>query len=147
MLKIESSTSLNEKTKSEIEKLYPEIFEHFKPEKFFKKFDYFSKCYLLFAYWDQRLVGFKFGYGNDPDLFYSWTGGVHPDFRNKGIAKMLMEKQHEWCKKENYKRIETRTRNKFPAMLHLNIAFGFQIVGSFTDTDQTPKIILRKELS
>lgn len=145
-MNIESHLNLTEKLQVEIEELYPKIFESFNNEKFFKKFSYHSKFLLLAAYEGERLVGFKFGYAQDPDLFYSWTGGVHPDHRKKGIATELMKAQHDWCKKNGVKIIETRTRNKFPNMISLNMKFGFHIVGSFTDTDQRPKIILRKEL-
>lgn len=34
-----------------------------------------------------ELLGFKVGYESDtPDTFYSWMGGVRPEFRGKGIA-------------------------------------------------------------
>lgn len=145
MLTIKESTTLTEEQKSEISVLYPLVFGNI-PDKFFGKFEYHSKYFLLFAYWDNKLVGFKFGYGQDQNLFYSWTGGVHPDFRKKGIAEALMKHQHDWCLSQKYKRIETRTRNKFPEMLRLNFRHGFKIVGTFQDSDNEPKIILRKEL-
>jgi len=145
MLTIVEATQLHEQTKEEINSLYPLVFGSIS-DKFFKKFEYHSKFLLLFAYWDNKLVGFKFGYGQDQNLFYSWTGGVHPDFRKKGIAEALMKHQHDWCLAQKYKRIETRTRNKFPEMLRLNFRHGFKIVGTFQDSDNEPKIILRKEL-
>ncbi|MFA6238715.1 MAG: GNAT family N-acetyltransferase [Bacteriovorax sp.] len=138
--------SMNPKLKKEIEEIYPQIFESFNSEKFFKKFDYHSEFLLLIAYDDGKAVGFKFGYGQDPDLFYSWTGGVLRGARRQGIAQRLMEMQHTWCKERGYKRIETRTRNKFPEMIALNVKFKFHIVGTITETDGTAKIILRKEI-
>lgn len=146
MLAIVTHTRLTPQITAELTKIYPQIFESFNAAKFFRKFDYHFDFLILMAYWDGEIAGFKIGYGQDPDLFYSWTGGVLPSYRRKNIARELMHNQHNWCRQKGYKRIETRTRNKFPAMLKLNIDSGFQIVGSFTDTDQTPKIILRKEL-
>lgn len=145
-MKIESHLQLTEKLRAEIADLYPKIFESFNKEKFFKKITLYNQLLFLSAYENEQLVGFKFGHAMDPDLFYSWTGGVHPDHRRKGIATELMKAQHDWCKKNGFKRIETRTRNKFPEMISLNLKSGFQIMGTFTDTDKTPKIILRKEL-
>lgn len=132
--------------KKDIEKIYPKIFESFNAEKFFKKFDYHLKFLMLVAYENHEAVGFKFGYAQDTDLFYSWSGGVLPEFRGKGIAKRLMEMQHQWAKEQDYKRIETRTRNKFPEMIALNVKSKFHIVGTFTEIDGAAKIILRKEL-
>lgn len=146
MLKVVESKELSKELKGEICILYPQIFEKFNCDKFLRKFEFHSKFLLLLAYWNDEPVGFKFGYGQDEDLFYSWTGGVHPDYRKKGIAETLMKKQHEWCKIQGYKRIETRTRNKFPEMIRLNFRHGFKIVGTFQDSDNEPKIILRKEL-
>ncbi|MGZ3789481.1 MAG: GNAT family N-acetyltransferase [Bacteriovorax sp.] len=145
-MKYEVHFSLNEKVKADIEEIYPQIFEIFNPDKFFQKFEFHTHFLLLLAYDEDCLVGFKFGYGQDPDLFYSWTGGVKTSHRKRGIATELMNRQHEWCKNNHYKRIETRTRNKFPEMISLNLKFRFQIIGTFTDYDRTPKIILRKEL-
>jgi predicted GNAT superfamily acetyltransferase len=143
---IEEHFHLTEKIQRELTDIYPKIFESFNEKNFFKKFTYHSQFFILMAYVDQRPVGFKIGYGQDPELFYSWTGGVLPQFRKMGIANTLMVKQHEWCKQNGYSIIETRTRNKFPEMIALNMKFNFQIVGTFTDTDKSPKIILRKAL-
>lgn len=145
MLIIKEATSLTPLLKTELADLYPLIFGSL-PAKFFSKFEFHSRFLLLLAYVDDKLVGFKIGYGQDSDLFYSWTGGVHADYRKQGIARELMIRQHEWCKNSGYQRIETRTRNKFPQMINLNLKQGFHIVGTFTDTDKEPKIILRKQL-
>lgn len=145
MLTIKEAATLTIESTKEISILYPQVFGSI-PEKFFRQFEYHSKFLLLFAYWNNELVGFKFGYGQDQNLFYSWTGGVHPEHRKKGIAEALMKHQHEWCLAQKYKRIETRTRNKFPEMIRLNFRHGFKIVGTFQDSDNEPKIILRKEL-
>ncbi|MBC7429724.1 MAG: hypothetical protein H7336_13995 [Bacteriovorax sp.] len=57
-----------------------------------------------------------------------------------------MRSQHNWCIENKYKFVETRSRNKFPEMLALNIKQGFKITGTFTETDGAPKIIFKKEL-
>ena len=49
----------------------------------------------LVAFWDGELAGFKVGYQSElPEQFYSWMGGVRPEFRRKGIATALAAEQH-----------------------------------------------------
>ncbi|MBK7940001.1 MAG: GNAT family N-acetyltransferase [Lewinellaceae bacterium] len=31
-----------------------------------------------------------------PDTFYSWLGGVLPEYRRQGVATQLMQHQHDW---------------------------------------------------
>lgn len=146
MLKMTANSTLTAEIEAQLCELYPLIFSSWNPEKFFDKFNYHSQFLILIAYWNDKCVGFKIGYGQDCELFYSWTGGVHPDYRKRGIAEALMKKQHEWCRINNYSIIETRTRNKFPEMIQLNFKHDFKIVGTFIDVDQEPKIILRKNI-
>lgn len=145
-MKYEISHALTPKLQSEIDLIYPQVFGSYDKQKFIERFDYFTKFTLIMAYKEGHPVGFKFGYAQTKDLFYSWTGGVIPEFRNNGIARELMRLQHDWCLDNDFKMIETRSRNKFPEMLLLNIKSGFKIMGTFTDTDGAPKIIFRKEL-
>lgn len=94
---------------------------------------------------DGQLVGCKLGYERQPGHYYSWLGGVHPDFRGQGIAAELMRRQHAWCQAEGYRRIRTQTYNRWRAMLLLNLRHGFDIIG----TVQGPRgltIVLEKEL-
>lgn len=75
------------------------------------------------------LVGFKLGYRQGTDVFYSWLGGVHPDARRQGIAAALMRHQHDWAKGRGYRFVETRTRAANRAMIILNLQAGFTITG------------------
>jgi GNAT superfamily N-acetyltransferase len=85
--------------------------------------------------WDgSTAVGFKLGYERTSDEFYSWLGGVHPDFRRRGIARRLLNLQHEWCRKSGYRRVSTETLNDNHAMLLLNLASGFVVVGTRADS-------------
>jgi GNAT superfamily N-acetyltransferase len=94
---------------------------------------------------DGQLVGCKLGYERQLGHYYSWLGGVHPDFRGQSIAAELMRRQHAWCQAEGYRRIRTHTYNRWRAMLLLNLRHGFDIIG----TMQGPRgltIVLEKEL-
>ncbi|MEW6284280.1 MAG: GNAT family N-acetyltransferase [Candidatus Eremiobacterota bacterium] len=101
---------------------------------------------LLVALHRERVVGYKFGFEDRPGRFYSWIGGVHPDFRRQGIGRALMRCQHRLLAAAGYRSVRTHTRSKHRAMLLLNIATGFDVIGTFTDRRGQPKIILEKRL-
>ena len=75
------------------------------------------------------LVAYKVGYRLKPDTFYSWVGGVHPEYRYKGFAKKLMKTQHQLLKENGYAFVRTKTRMTFRGMLILNLKYGFDITG------------------
>ena len=83
---------------------------------------------ILTAYDDHNPIAFKIGYHRYSDgSFYSWMGGVLPNYRRKGIANNLADHQETWAKKKGYKSIKLQTRSKHNAMLALAINRGFQI--------------------
>ena len=102
----------------------------------------------LVAEKDGDLLGFKVGYQSDtPATFYSWMGGVRPEFRGKGIATALAEEQERWAKAQGFAAVVSKTRNRFPGMIQFGIKRGFKIV------DLHPKggvedyrIVMRKDL-
>ncbi|WP_247236213.1 GNAT family N-acetyltransferase [Telluribacter sp. SYSU D00476] len=107
--------------------------------------------YTLLAYDDQRLAGFKMGYRRKPGHFYSWLGGVLPDYRKQGIASELMQRQHHWCQQNGYRTIRTQTMNRWRTMLILNLRHGFDVIGVVATSGvatpgQEPKIVLEKKL-
>ena len=83
----------------------------------------------LIAEKDGELLGFKVGYQSDtPDTFYSWMGGVRPEFRKQGIADTLAEYQENWAKEKGFEAIYFKTRNRFPAMITFGLKRGFKIM-------------------
>ena len=83
----------------------------------------------LVAVWEGELAGFKVGYQSElPETFYSWMGGVIPEFRGKGIATALAEEQERWAKAQGFTAVFFKTRNRFPAMIQFGIKRGFKIV-------------------
>jgi GNAT superfamily N-acetyltransferase len=83
----------------------------------------------LMAEKDGELLGFKVGYQSDtPATFYSWMGGVRPEFRKLGIADALAEYQENWAKEKGFKSIYFKTRNRFPAMITTGLKRGFKIM-------------------
>jgi ribosomal protein S18 acetylase RimI-like enzyme len=78
-----------------------------------------------------NLVGFKAVYAVTENRYYSWLGGVHPDFLRRGIATLLMQEQHEWLRQSAYDVEETHVRQDNSAMIALNLKYGFDITGMF----------------
>jgi len=95
---------------------------------------------------DDQVVGFKLGYELDGQKFYSWLGGVTPELRGLGIASALMKCQHDWCRRQGYKRIHTKTQNRFREMLILNLKHGFEISGCHNSKESGFKVVLEKRL-
>ncbi|MFN7728952.1 MAG: GNAT family N-acetyltransferase [Bdellovibrio sp.] len=104
-----------------------------------------TKVCLLTAFVEEKPVGFKLGYAQDRDEFYSWLGGVHPDFQRVGIASKMALQQQTWCKAQGYKKIRTKTESPHRAMLMLNLRQGFEVIGT-QQSGEHLKILLEKKL-
>ena len=93
---------------------------------------------ILTAYDDHNPIAFKIGYQRHSDgSFYSWMGGVLPNYRRKGIANNLADQQESWAKKNGYNSIRMQTREKHKAMLALAINRGFQITNRIEKTSSS----------
>ena len=94
---------------------------------------------ILTAYDDHNPIAFKIGYQRHPDgSFYSWMGGVLPNYRRKGIGNNLANQQDAWARKNGYNSIKMQTRKKHKTMLALAISRGFQItriIGKISDSN------------
>ena len=82
---------------------------------------------ILVLYENSVPAALKIGYAMK-DHFYSWIGGVLPQYRRKGYARMLAEYQETWLRGKGYAILRMKTRNKFPAMLCFAVENGFQII-------------------
>lgn len=99
---------------------------------------------LLVALIEGRVVGYKFGYEERPGRFYSWIGGVDPEFRRRGIARALMQRQHLLLERAGFGTVRSQTRNRYPGMLVLSILSGFEIIGTLAGNET--RIVLEKRL-
>lgn len=139
------------------------LFEHTFPEKYLASFHevheaVFASTFdeqklnkkpnllIVLAIENERVVGFKLGYEHPDGIFYSWLGGVHPDFQQRGIAANCMKMQHFWCKEQGYQRVRTYGRNEKKAMLIVNLKAGFDIIKTFVDDKGRHKIVFEKDL-
>jgi GNAT superfamily N-acetyltransferase len=83
----------------------------------------------------QRPVAFKLGYEQTDESFYSWLGGVDPDWRGQGLAQRLMHAQHDWAARAGYRSVTTRTQIGNDRMAAINRAAGFVDTGIITKAD------------
>ena len=114
--------------------------------KIFAKIQLHKEFLILVASEHDQPIAFKVGYRLDHKRFYSWLGGVIKTYQGLGIASELMRLQHQWCKEQGFKFIETRSRNEFKQMMSLNLAYGFEIVGTLNDVKGL-KILFEKSLT
>lgn len=102
----------------------------------------------LVAEKDGEILGFKVGSQSDsPDVFYSWMGGVRPEFRKQGIAEALAEHQENWAREKGFRTVFFKTRNSCPAMIGFGLKRGFQIMEVIIKKRvEDFRIIMTKEL-
>ena len=94
-------------------------------------------------------VAYKVGFDwYDGRHYFSFSGGVAPEFRRQGIATRLATAQHAWAAERGLRYVRTHTKNKFKEMLILNLVLGFEVTGyEHKPGDGLPTIVLTKTLS
>lgn len=88
-----------------------------------------SKCLSLIFLANDKPVGFKLGYEINSNEFYSWLGGVEPEFRSRGIAHRLLLEQEKWVIENGYKELSVKSMNRFPEMMCMLLSNGYIISG------------------
>lgn len=126
--------------------LYGQLFEDAKLEFFVDRVQNKEDLVIVLCYDQNTLVGFKLGYRYNENTLYSWVGGVIPHFRKQGIAQRLMEHQHTCAKEKGYKKVRTKSMNRFKPMMILNLKNGFDIIRIYTNDSGQTKIIFEKTL-
>ena len=61
--------------------------------------------------------------------FYSWMGGVLPEYRQRWVATSLAEIQEKWAEEMSYNKIKMITWKKHKAMIRFSLHRGFKITG------------------
>ncbi|MCH1925975.1 GNAT family N-acetyltransferase [Shewanella sp. C32] len=115
----------------------------------FKQRLYGRDALLMLCFVEGELVGFKLGYSLDEQRFYSWLGGVLPDFRGIGLAQKMLSAQEQWAAEQGYKAIQIKTRNRFKAMLNLLIKNSYQVIDFTQVADDVSqyRLSLQKQLT
>tara|TARA_R110002073_G_scaffold108336_9_gene243648 strand:+ start:79921 stop:80394 length:474 start_codon:yes stop_codon:yes gene_type:complete len=127
--------------------LYDILFDDARLDFFKQRIHEKQDVILVLCFDGKTLVGFKVGYRYDENTLYSWVGGVMSEYRNNGIANRLIKIQQDWAKEKGYKRVRTKSMNRFKPMMVLNLKNGFDIVKVYTNDSQQTKIIFEKDLS
>ena len=102
---------------------------------------------VLVAFQDGRPCGYKIGYEYSSNTFFSWSGGVLPDCRKRGLGSALIVEQHRIAKEFGFSYVRTHTKNKYREMLILNLKHGFEVTGVYKSLQENHHgIILEKAL-
>jgi len=126
--------------------LYTSIFEDAQTVFFIDRLISKKQVCSLIAFHNDSPVGFKIGYRYDETTFYSWVGGVLPEYRQRGIAKILAQKQEQWAKSNHFLKLRTKSMNHFKPMMILNLKNGFNIISVYTNDSNQTKVVFEKEL-
>jgi len=101
----------------------------------------------LIAHLEGNPVAYKVGFRESPGVFYSWTGGVLPDYRGEGIARRLQEYQHGILRSRSYRAVRFDTFNKFREMLLFSLRTGFAPMSLELRPENEISIKFRKDLT
>ena len=111
-----------------LSQMIPEFDNPYSSEEYLNRLNN-KKHLIAVAELHNQLVGFKVGYEwTDNATFYSWMGGVLPEFRKMGVARNLAEFQEQYARRNGFERILMKTRNMHKNMLIFAIASGFNII-------------------
>ncbi|WP_189637802.1 GNAT family N-acetyltransferase [Thalassotalea sp. HSM 43] len=83
----------------------------------------------LAAYVDEQPVAVKVGYQLNQNVFYSWLGGVDPEYRKLGLAQSLLSYQETWVEQQGYKQLRVKSMNIYPMMMQFLLKNGYKISG------------------
>ncbi|MCF7858404.1 MAG: CYTH domain-containing protein [Candidatus Cloacimonetes bacterium] len=109
----------------EISRKIPELEDPYSEIEYMKRLKD-TDSLISIAYWQGEEAGFLVGYSIN-NSFYSWMGGVLPQFRRNHIAKELFQRQRNWAQRKGFDAINIKTRNKYKAMLSFLLSDGFII--------------------
>ncbi len=102
---------------------------------------------IIIARHGDRVIGFKIGYPILDQTFYSWIGGIDPEFRRRGIGNRLAEIQEKWAREKGFKQLKTKSMNRFKPMMMLNLKRGFDITKVYTNDKGQTKIVFYKSIA
>lgn len=101
---------------------------------------------ILVATVDNVPAGYKVGYDRYRNgSYYSWVGGVLPEYRGRKIANLLADEQEEWAAAQGYNRMILKTKPKYENMLAFAQKRGFVLI-NVDATEEGEVLVLQKTL-
>lgn len=120
----------------------------FEEERVINTFDR-EDLMMLLACVEEEPIGFKIGYRQDEETFYSAKGGVVAAFRRKGIARLMLYEMMDRVRVKGYQRFTFDTfPNKHPGMTILGLEEGFTVIkADFNTVFQDYRLQFEKSLA
>lgn len=120
----------------------------FEEERVINTFDR-EDLMMLLASCGEEPIGFKIGYRQDKETFYSAKGGVLASFRRKGIARLMLYEMMERVRAQGFRRFTFDTfPNKHPGMTILGLEEGFTVIkADFNTVFQDYRLQFEKSLA
>lgn len=100
----------------------------------------------LIAIYQGIPIGCKLGFEKSAQLFYSWIGGILPEYRKRGAAQQLLDYQEEWSRRQGYTLINVKSMNRFPDMMRFLIKNQYLITGTEGNGPDQLKVCFEKSL-
>ncbi len=138
-------TSLSPELRSEVEQLCRAYLPHWKAEQFESRLRKYPSIHVVLAKMEGSTIGFILGYKMSEKTFYSWLGGVAPEYRSLGIASRLIEAQESWCLEQGFTQLQTKCLNDNQSMIQLNSRHRY-LITSLQMTDDGIKLVFEKKL-
>ena len=132
-------------TVQEIQRLSERVFGNYFETEGDWRFGHMPDMTVFEARSEGALVGFKIGYALTQTRYYSWLGGVVPEYRRDGVAQALLSEQEERVRGVGYLRIRVKSMRKFPGMLALLQTNGYTLVPARGGADSA-KLTFEKRL-
>ena len=132
----------------DVSKQIPELVDPYLEEEYERRFIHTPHIILVAELEGGEIIGFKAGYEREKDgSFYSWMGGVRPEWRKEGLATALAHGMEAWARAQGYKALRFKTRNYLRNMLHFAISDGFNVIGfEAADSIEQHRIWFEKKL-
>ena len=120
----------------------------FEEERVINTFDR-EDLMILLACFEEEPIGFKIGYRQDEETFYSAKGGVVAAFRRKCIARLMLYEMMDRVRVKGFKRFTFDTfPNKHPGMTILGLEEGFTVIkADFNTVFQDYRLQFEKSLA
>lgn len=121
----------------------------------YRKEDFEKRCkgknpLIIAAYLDdgKKPVGYLIGFDRFKDgSFYCWLSGVWSEHGKRRIFHALMMYAQRWARKQGYKSIKIKTRNKRMNILHYLIKSGYYFLEVTPDPNPAEnRILLEKNI-